>query len=482
MTAQLLAILLSTFIGFAFVSAIWEAARFCRFSFWIKLSLSIGLGFGITSLDFFFSLPATRLPSRFFIIVEVVSLLVVLWAWSICQSQSVHRSRLDGDSVKEAGMIRAILLVIFCALVVTSVSKYTTDTICSFNGGWDSFTIWNLRAEYLFRGGPLWKNAFSSLLGHHPDYPLLLSASVARLWRCAGGETLFGPQILAFLFTFATLGLLVSSLAALRGPTGAIIGGSLLLICRVFTIHGSEQYADVPIGFFYLATIVLLCLSETPGQREQRGLLLLAGIAAGFAAWTKNEGILFLLAFFGAYMASSLLFANGRGKTFPFRELLSMMMGLSPVALTLLYFKLTLAPTNDLVAGQGVHETIAKLADITRYALTGKAFLTEFFYLQGVPLALLPALAMFFGVDLSRFKGVGVRTAIFTLFLVFSGYFFAYITTPWPLKWHLDTSLERLFMQLWPGAIFLFIMVARNPAEQTGSITLRLKDLQGRLT
>ncbi len=40
------------------------------------------------------------------------------------------------------------------------------------------------------------------------------------------------------------------------------------------------------------------------------------------------------------------------------------------------------------------------------------------------------------------------------------GYFFVYVLTPLDLAYHLATSLNRLFLQLWPGVIFLFFMIA----------------------
>ena len=45
------------------------------------------------------------------------------------------------------------------------------------------------------------------------------------------------------------------------------------------------------------------------------------------------------------------------------------------------------------------------------------------------------------------------------------GYFFVYVLTPLDLAYHLATSLNRLFLQLWPGVIFLVFMIARTPED-----------------
>ncbi len=41
--------------------------------------------------------------------------------------------------------------------------------------------------------------------------------------------------------------------------------------------------------------------------------------------------------------------------------------------------------------------------------------------------------------------------------------FFVYVMTPLDLNWHLMTSLNRLFLQLWPSAVFLAFMAAAIP-------------------
>jgi hypothetical protein len=55
-----------------------------------------------------------------------------------------------------------------------------------------------------------------------------------------------------------------------------------------------------------------------------------------------------------------------------------------------------------------------------------------------------------------------VRTAA-VLLLTLTGYFFVYVMTPLDLGYHLATSLNRLFLQLWPSVIFLFFMAAGAP-------------------
>jgi hypothetical protein len=53
----------------------------------------------------------------------------------------------------------------------------------------------------------------------------------------------------------------------------------------------------------------------------------------------------------------------------------------------------------------------------------------------------------------------GIRTSVLALVLTLTGYFAVYLITPYDIYWHLRFSLTRLFLQLWPSAIFLFFLL-----------------------
>jgi hypothetical protein len=78
-----------------------------------------------------------------------------------------------------------------------------------------------------------------------------------------------------------------------------------------------------------------------------------------------------------------------------------------------------------------------------------------------VPL-LLGALVLF-GIKPDA-KGLpGPRTAAWTLGLTMAGYLLIFLITPLPLEWQLNSAGGRLFLQLWPSALFVFFMVLRDP-------------------
>jgi hypothetical protein len=45
------------------------------------------------------------------------------------------------------------------------------------------------------------------------------------------------------------------------------------------------------------------------------------------------------------------------------------------------------------------------------------------------------------------------------------GYSAVYVFTPRDVYWHLMTSIDRLFSQLWPTLVFVFFLAVRTPEE-----------------
>lgn len=336
------------------------------------------------------------------------------------------------------------------------------------HGDWDAFSIWNLRARFLYRSGDDWPDTFSPVL-FHTDYPLLVSALVARAWVHAGQESTAGPMAVAILFFGLTAGTLASGLNWLRGGGQGWLAGMVLLVSFPFVHAAGQQYADVPLSFFMLAAVAGLAIQD---QLPMPGwwLTLGSGVAAGLAAWTKNEGVLFV----GVLVASRLA-VHGWNRSW--RRLVQegalFAMGLLPAGLALGVLKLGFAPPNDLLAGQG-EATLRRLLDLTRHARVLAAAGQQLWEFGPLLLVVLAAYALLVGQppEGQRCQHVGFPWLV--LCLMAAGYYLVYVTTPHDLAWHLSTSLVRLIVQLWPLGLFAtfltvdapqFSFSARSPAK-----------------
>ena len=87
------------------------------------------------------------------------------------------------------------------------------------------------------------------------------------------------------------------------------------------------------------------------------------GWLAALAAWTKNEGSLFLIATVIAHIVIAMRSGQYRRAL---RQSAVFGLGLLPVSALLVYFKLPLAPDNDLLAGQGWEATWHRLISFKR--------------------------------------------------------------------------------------------------------------------
>jgi hypothetical protein len=192
---------------------------------------------------------------------------------------------------------------------------------------------------------------------------------------------------------------------------------------------------------------------------------MLAGMAAGFAAWTKNEGLLFLVATIASHGAVTIAL---KGWKIYLRRMPSFALCLVPILVIVAYFKIAFAPANDLLSGQGFQATLARLTDLSRYWVIFKAFVRggfyfgEWYHLFGLP-PLLGIYLLVIGVKINTEDRLPVLYTLLALTLALAGYFFVFVTTPHDVVWHLRDSLDRLLLQLWPSFVFTYLLIVRKP-------------------
>ena len=242
------------------------------------------------------------------------------------------------------------------------------------------------------------------------------------------------------------------------------MAGLVLLSTPFFILHGTTLYADVPLGFFFLATVVCLALDDRHGADTSR-FALLAGVAAGLAMWTKNEGLLFTLA-----LGAGLLLAGAPGgRTASRRRLLAFGAGLLPPALLVVGFKVGFSQPNDLLSTLGVQRTLGNLTSPDRYYITLREYASHIalFGSNGVGSAVwvLAACLLGLGVNRSELGRPWVRAVAAAFVLVMAGHYAVFVSMAHELSRLLASSLDRLLLQLWPSTLFLFFMAVRAPGE-----------------
>ncbi len=442
----------------------------------LTASVSLALGLGLASTTFFLWAIVLRWAPGLLLGIEVALavLLVLGGVWA------ARGRRTDRPRGKRRSFLDGLLTLGFPLAVGLAAYGFLCRSVREPHGLWDAWAIWNLRARFLFRGGEYWRDGLSPLLSwSHPDYPLLVPGVVARGWTFAGGETTAVPIVMDFLFTFATAGILAAAVWGLRGRTQGMLAGLTLLGTPFFVAHGAAQYAEIPIAGYLLASLALLHRADQASQGVG-GTYALAGLLAGMAAWTKNEGLLFLAAL--VVVQAALLTWEGAWSS-GWRRLAAFCAGALPMLLLVMAFKLLLAPATDLVAGQSLSATLGRLADPARYLQVAAAFGKEL--LDRGKWNLIPVVLPFYALLVGRQedKPEGVRgggtdagrrrgavTIWGALALVIAGLFLVYLTTPRDLAWHLRTTVDRVFLELWPSMLLAtFLTIGAPDSDGTAS-------------
>ncbi|MGD1001773.1 MAG: glycosyltransferase family 39 protein [Candidatus Brocadiia bacterium] len=468
MPGLILSFVLALLMGMAVATLLWPRRRL-QADLLMKVSLATGLGLGATSCLSFLYLVAARGHLDNLPVAELVVLAVLVTCAVLRHSPG--KPALAG--LKESGPLTLAAPAAALAVFLMGAATFALDSACWPHGDWDAWSVQNLHARFLYRGGEQWVNLFSKPLSWSSlDYPLLLPGSVMRSWVFAGGETVLGPILVAFVFVAGACLLLFSGLALLRGKLRGSLAVIVLAGTPFFIGHAAAQYADVPLAFFYLATLVLLCLADR--EREGgRGLLALAGLACGMAAWTKNEGLLFMICVLLPRVWTLIRKSGPRtcwSWAWPF------LAGLLPVLLIVLFFKGRYAPPNEIVGPAGREGALQWILTPSRYAAIGKWFLKHAFtfgrwdelrYLPITPVPLLLGALFLFGIRRDGKEFQGALAAAWTLGLTWAGYLSIYLITPNPLDWQLTTAGGRLLIQLWPSALFVFFMVIRDPLSES---------------
>jgi len=325
------------------------------------------------------------------------------------------------------------------------------------HGDWDAWAIWNTHARFLYRGGRTWSDGIPYTV--HGDYPLLTPSLTARLWRYAGEEAPEAGALLGIMFALSGVAVLLSTLSQLRDTQLALLMALMLIGTPYYLERGVSQYADVPLAVFTISTIALICLHLERGP-DRFGPLVLAGFTAGCAGWTKNEGLLFILA-----TCIVLLLPVFRNPAVTFRRFAAFSLGLLLPLAVISYFKLAIAPPYDLIEDLRYQETIQRITSIDRHAVILKSLARSAWFFGAwamQPMIPLFAFIALRGAGRRVFRSQGGFAGLLILGIVLAGYYAVYLITPIPLQVHLDSSLNRLLIHLWPSFLLVLSLMARS--------------------
>ena len=444
-------LLLLIALGFLSARAVWPAPRAWSAADPLRLAAAPALGMGIVSgIYFVLRIVLLQPPSGVIGAVAAAFALVAAVAWS--------RARHAGPDIPAPrGSAPLWLWILFGVAALMAFLTYIMLHGAAPHGEWDAWSIWNLRARFLFRAQEFVSPFSAAIEWTHPDYPLLVPSVIALLWHAGGAESTLITGVAGLLFVVSTIAVPLFAVRLLRGPGLAVLCALSILSATSLVRIGASLYADVPLAaFIVIAGSFLVYGLET----ESAGPVFLAGLAAGFAAWTKNEGLLFCISLAAAHLLSVSGMPDFRRRL---RTLLPLLAGILTVLAIVGYFKLRMAPANDLVNASNRAVLSVRMVDFNRYWVTFWAFAGEFLTFGNV---LVPPVIVFsVWLALVRLRSAVAGTALLPLVAVsiqLAGYFVVYVATPNDLDWQLNTSLPRLLLHVWPLAVTGIFLISRD--------------------
>jgi hypothetical protein len=401
------------------------------------------IGIGIASIIFF----VCRILAPGFSVLPILVEIALAWWLGL----EIYRTR---DRAQVAAQTRTFAWSGALALALVLVLGIGTLGMSSFweanpQGNWDAWAIWNLRARFLASGGNLASRAWSPVLtGTHPEYPLLVSGFIARCWSYSGSMSALAPMATSYAFFLALVAMGTGGLAALEGGSLGLLFGLAVGSCPVVLYEVPTQYSDIPLACYFAGALILMLL-ERP---------IAAGLLASLAAWTKDEGQLFVAAFL-------VLMAITRRRQFP-----RALAGMIPVGILLLVFKLFVARSNSSLLAQSTMGAglWPRLTDLSRYLTVVRIATRQLWDMRsGWYHPILPPLILAFALKFKTNWRRDVLPAGTLTVVMLAGYFWVYIITPNNLYWQVQGSIARLTAQLWPLGLIAIFAGLRAP-EQTG--------------
>jgi hypothetical protein len=209
-------------------------------------------------------------------------------------------------------------------------------------------------------------------------------------------------------------------------------------------------------------------LSRERGASDP-AVLALAGAFASLAAWTKVEGFLLVL---GLLAAAGL--TGGGGLALRLRRKLWVALGAAP-ALGLLAYVNSAYVRVDSEYAQPMPVMFASALTWGRHVqILSAAWKFVAAPPQWPALSLLALAGVISALGGFADGWKARRPILVVLAPVAAGFYAVYLTTPYPLQWQLDGSLNRLFIQYWPALVLLAFVGG------FGSLDRLLPDLPGR--
>lgn len=254
--------------------------------------LSIVLGVGLTGwLSFLWAFSHGTLSFIFSATLAGIGMLAGLWATIFSTSKTVHRKIADSNHlVKSCQWIIALLIGL--AFVQTALTPQRF---------WDERAIFAIKAKVIFEEGTINNSTLddADFVQYHPKYPLMLPLLEQHIYALLGDEQ---DRWSKLWFPFLYAGLVLTFTGVCTRHFGSAWAWTCGLLLATAPVLMPDEYgflsaqADAPVACFHGITVLYLWDALSGSTSATKFLkAAMAGFIASCAAFTKDEGIAFLM-------------------------------------------------------------------------------------------------------------------------------------------------------------------------------------------
>lgn len=333
---------------------------------------------------------------------------------------------------------------------------------------WDSIAMWYLKGKWLFStDGYINTNFLNNeyFVYTHLDYPNGFPLILSMFFRFYGYINESASKIFLMSSTFAmsliTVGIVKRFVEKITQLSVVGIFSSVFLtgILLMYSVSGYTE-SFLTLSFLSTITLFILGVHHKNDEKSMNVLLLLSIISSLFPIYIKNEGLTFFLInsffifiFLWNYYRKNLSF-NWLYSFLGKYKVLFLTMFLATIGILLWYWiKAKYNLTNDLVSEPFVFDfpvLIEKIAVIVLF------FINLLMTTQYWGFLFVPSILILISTTIYAFKNKSTRLRIFPNMVIITQslvYFLVYVMTPHDINWHLQTSMDRLVLQLFPSVI-----------------------------
>jgi hypothetical protein len=355
-----------------------------------------------------------------------------------------------------SGLLEALLTVLLAIISLVYLVNLLTQPVL----GWDGIAMWLFKAKvfYLQQAvdlGPI-AGDIQRNLDYPPLYPLLVDSSYVLIGHL---DEVFGKSV-TFLFFLTGLLAFYVTVKALLGRLPALAFSFLFAALPIFQValfsYAQMGWADYPVGILMLVSLQHLLHGRLTGDPLS---YLAAGVFAALAAVTKNEGLSFLaitvLLLLVMFAVASM---RGRRPAISRSLLLLGLLWLLPVIAWQAYLRVHGIHGARLVGQQGFGQLLPALPGRAIAVLSSVRHVVSLHGDYGwIGIDLLLALLLI-GFKRSR-AAIPVTAAVL---LQLAAYLAVYLVTPFEIGYIVNSSLDRLVLQITPS-LLLLLAVALHP-------------------